>query len=161
MKIRGKTVFVYDIEVFPNVFILTAKNTESCNKVVYEISDRRNDLPYIRELFTNKRIIYCGFNVIHYDNPLVSFLLLHYDELICKPVWEICKAIKKLSDEIIDSKDGQYSSWSKYKYADLFPTLDLLTMLWSSKLRVGLKELQVTMNYHNVEEYDGDFDKTL
>jgi hypothetical protein len=30
-------------------------------------------------------------------------------------------------------------------------------MLWSSKLRVGLKELQVTMGYHNVEEFEGDF----
>lgn len=161
MKIRGKTVFVYDIEVFPNVFILTAKNTESGNKVVYEISDRRNDLPSIRNLFTNKHIMYCGFNVLHYDAPIVSFLLLHYDELIYKPVWEVCKLIKKLSDEIVTSKDGQYTSWSKYKYADLFPSLDLLTMLWSSKLRVGLKELQVTMNYHNVEEYSGDFDAYL
>ena len=34
-------------------------------------------------------------------------------------------------------------------------------MLWSSKLRVGLKELQVTMNYHNVEEYSGDFNSFL
>lgn len=43
----------------------------------------------------------------------------------------------------------------------MFPSLDLLTMLWSSKLRVGLKELQVTMNYHNVEEYSGDFNSYL
>lgn len=61
MKIRGKTVFVYDIEVFPNVFILTAKNTESGNKCVFEISDRQNDLPHIHKLFTNKHIMYCGY----------------------------------------------------------------------------------------------------
>lgn len=30
-------------------------------------------------------------------------------------------------------------------------------MLFSSKLRVGLKELQVTMEYPNVREYEGDF----
>ena len=54
MKIRGKTVFVYDIEVFPNVFLLTVKNTESQNKRKYEISDRTNDLPDIYDLFTNK-----------------------------------------------------------------------------------------------------------
>lgn len=82
---------------------------------------------------------------------------MHYNELIALPVWEICKRIKTLSDEIVTSKDGQFSSWSKYKYANLFPTMDLLTMLWSSKLRVGLKELQVTMGYHNVEEFEGDF----
>lgn len=157
MIIRGKVVFIYDIEVFPNLFILTAKNTESGARRVFEISDRRNDLPQIRALFKSKSVLYGGFNVIHYDNPLVSFLLIHYDELIRLPVWEICKKIKDLSDEIVNSKDGQFSSWSRYKYANLFPTLDLLTMLWSSKLRVGLKELQVTMGYHNVEEYSGDF----
>ena len=35
--------------------------------------------------------------------------------------------------------------------------MDLLTMMFSSKLRVGLKEMQLTMRYHNVLEYDGNF----
>lgn len=157
MIIRGKTVFVYDIEVFPNLFTLAIKNTESGTSRVYEISSRKNDLPQIVRLFASKSAIYCGFNTIHYDAPIVSFLIMHYNELIALPVWEICKRIKTLSDEIVTSKDGQFSSWSKYKYANLFPTMDLLTMLWSSKLRVGLKELQVTMGYHNVEEFEGDF----
>lgn len=34
-------------------------------------------------------------------------------------------------------------------------------MLYSQKLRVGLKELQVTMQYQNVQEYDGDFSSFL
>ena len=34
-------------------------------------------------------------------------------------------------------------------------------MLFSSKLRVGLKEMQVTMHYKNVEEYSGDFSQFL
>lgn len=161
MIVRNKVVFIYDIEVFPNAFILIAKNTESEAHRIFEISNRKNDLPLIWTLFQNKHILFGGFNVIHYDAPIVSFLLIHYSELINLPVWEICKKIKDLSDEIIESKDVQFSSWSKYKYANLFPSLDLLTMLWSSKLRVGLKELQVTMNYHNVEEYDGDFESYI
>ena len=161
MIIRGKTVFVYDIEVFPNLFTLAIKNTESGTSRVYEISSRKNDLFQIVRLFASKSVIYCGFNTIHYDAVIVSFLIMHYSELIALPVWEICKKIKELSDEIVNSKDGQFSSWSKYKYANLFPTLDLLTMLWSSKLRVGLKELQVTMGYHNVEEFEGDFNSWI
>ena len=39
--------------------------------------------------------------------------------------------------------------------------MDLLTMLFSQKLRVGLKEMQVTMQYKNVQEYEGDFTKPL
>jgi len=42
-----------------------------------------------------------------------------------------------------------------------FDTLDLLTMMFSNKLRVGLKELQVTMQYPNVQEYDGDFNEYI
>lgn len=34
-------------------------------------------------------------------------------------------------------------------------------MMFSNKLRVGLKELQVTMEYSNVQEFDGDFRKSL
>lgn len=86
MIIRNKVVFIYDIEVFPNLFILTAKNTESGVSRAFEISNRKNDLPQIQELFTNKHILYGGFNVIHYDAPIVSFLLMHYDELIYLPV---------------------------------------------------------------------------
>ena len=161
MLIRGKTVFVYDVEVFPNLFTCTIKNTESKAIRSYEISDRKNDLPLIVQLFLNKKIYFCGFNIIHYDSPLISFLLLNAKELIKLPVWEITRKIHNLSNEIIGSQDGQFASWSKYKYANLFDQLDLLTMMFSNKLRVGLKELQVTMEYPNVQEFDGDFRKSL
>jgi DNA polymerase len=39
--------------------------------------------------------------------------------------------------------------------------MDILTMMFSSKLRVGLKEMQATMHYQNVQEYDGDFEEFL
>jgi hypothetical protein len=34
-------------------------------------------------------------------------------------------------------------------------------MLFAQKLRPSLKALQVTMEYRNVEEYDGDFNAPL
>ena len=34
-------------------------------------------------------------------------------------------------------------------------------MMFAQKLRVGLKSLQVTMEYQNVEEYSGDFNNNL
>lgn len=44
---------------------------------------------------------------------------------------------------------------------DIFESMDLLTMLFSTKLRVSLKAMQVTMCFHNVQEYDGDFNQYL
>lgn len=161
MLLKNKTVFIYDVEVFPNLFTCTIKNTESKAIRSYEIGDRKNDLPLIVQLFLNKKIYFCGFNIIHYDSPIISYLILNHKELISLPVWEITKRIFELSNQIINSQEGQFSSWSKYKYANLFDQLDLLTMMFSNKLRVGLKELQVTMEYPNVQEFDGDFRRPL
>ena len=158
MLIRNKTVFVYDIEVFPNFFSCTIKNTESGKFKAYTISQWNNDLGQIVELFLNKNIFFCGYNNKHYDDAIISYLILNYNELKWKSIWEINAAIKNLSDTIVQSKDNNFSSWSKYKYANIFSSLDLLAMRFSQKLRVGLKEMQVTMNYHNVEEFDGNFE---
>jgi hypothetical protein len=73
----------------------------------------------------------------------------------------VCKSLYNLSNEIIRSTDSNFTSWSKWKYKIYFETLDLLTMLYSQKLRVGLKEMQVTMQFKCVQEYDGDFQSWL
>lgn len=159
MIIRNKVCFVYDVEIFPNLFSVTVKNTESGNIKSYEISERRNELPDIVKLFLHKGIHWVGFNSMHFDAPVMSYLIINYKKLILKPVWEITAEIKAFGDKIINSDTS--ASWSQYKYANLFPDLDLLAMRWSQKLRIGLKALQVTMEYRNVEEYKGDFNAPL
>lgn len=155
MIIRNKTCFVYDVEVFPNFFSVAIKNTESGNKVFYQISEIRNDMPDIVKLFLNKNIYFCGYNTTHYDKPVISYIVINFKRLILLPYWEITRELKDFSNKIIESQTS--ASWSTYKYANLYEDLDLLTMRWSQKLRPSLKALQVTMEYHNVEEYSGDF----
>lgn len=159
MLIKGRTAFVYDVEVFPNYFGVTIKNTESGKHRCLEIYWNGNDMPDIAKIFLNKNIYFVSYNGIHYDRPLISYILLNYKELIKKPVWEINFAIKQMSDLIVTSENS--NSWKQYKYANLYDDLDLLAMRWSQKLRVSLKALQVTMEYKNVEEYDGDFNENL
>ena len=125
-----------------------------------EISSRKNDILDIIKLYSNKNIIFVGFNSIHYDDPIISYIIINQQELINFPTWEVTKRLKEFSDFII-SNQTKTASWSKYKYANLFSHLDLLTMMFASKLRVGLKELQVTMEYPNVREYEGDFNSYL
>ena len=159
MIIRNKTCFVYDVEVFPNFFSVTIKNTESGKHVFYQLSEVRNDMPDIAKLFLNKNIMFVGYNSMHYDKPLISYILINYKRLILRPVWEITEELKKFSDKIINSETS--ASWSTYKYANLYEDLDLLVMRWSQKLRPSLKALQVTMEYKNVEEFLGNFEANL
>ena len=181
MTIRDKIVLVYDVEVFPNVFLCTVKNTETSKILKLEISSRRNNISKIYSLFkrldnsvswndnytTNIQIggkyIFCGYNILHYDNPIINYIIANYQELYNLTPFEICTKIHQLSQEIIDSQseDTKFKSWYKWKYLIFFDSLDLLTMLYSQKLRVGLKEMQVTMCYPNVQEYEGDFNSYL
>ena len=160
MIIYNKVVFVYDVESFPNLFTCTLLNTNSNKIGVYEISNRKNDLGKIISTFLNKGIIFCGYNNKYYDDPIINYIILNQQILLQKPVWDVTKDIKTLSNEIIESGD-KFDSWSTYKHAHCFPSFDLLRMMFSKKLRCGLKELQVTMQYPNVQEYDGDFNRNV
>lgn len=172
MIIKNKTVWVYDIEVFPNVFHCIAKNTESGEYRYFEISERRNDLFKIVSFFhtfdVNNDInvelsndkVFCGYNNIHYDNVIINLLIEKYYSIRDFDYIGVTRGISNLSNLIIQNPDDT-SRWKHWKYLKYFDTLDLLIMRFSSKLRVGLKEMQVTMKFHNVQEYEGDFTKPL
>jgi hypothetical protein len=177
MIIRDKTLWVFDIEVFVNVFHLTIKNTETEKIVMFEISERKNDIIDIIKFF--KRIpqqrgwendyklhkkfhtdtYFVGYNNHHYDNPIINYIIEYGTILINSPYTRICNSIKNLSDIIINEKNQDM--WKHWKYMQYFESIDLLTMLFSSKLRTGLKEMEVTMNFNNVQEFNGDFNDFL
>lgn len=162
MIIKDRIVQVFDVEIFPNVFSCTVKDTETGKVNVFEISHRTDSVVKearrMKNLFLDTRYLFCGYNIIHYDNPIVNAVINNADN-IPEDYLKVCAKLAKLSDTIINSED--FESWKTLKYANNFIYLDLLTMLFSQKLRVGLKEMQVTMQYHNVQEYEGDFTKWL
>lgn len=51
MLIQNKLVKVFDIEVFPNVFHVVVKDTETKEITKLEISERRNDIDEIVSTF--------------------------------------------------------------------------------------------------------------
>lgn len=164
MIIRNSVVIVYDIEIFPNVFHCTCKDTETNKLYFFEISNRKNQLTQLVDFFFYKNIgdkIFCGYNNKHYDDVVINYLIDFYYKMDTLTYDKICKSLFNLSHTIVTSEEGDISKFKRWKYAKYFYSMDLLTMLFSSKLRVGLKEMQVTMHYKNVEEYLGNFDDVL
>lgn len=160
MIIKDKTVYVYDIEVFPNCFHCVVKNTENEQYYLFEVSERKNNISDLIVFFKDSQDkLICGYNNIHYDNPIINFILDYANAMSISGYQKICRNICTLSDMIISGE--KIERWKQWKYAKNFETLDLLTMLYSQKLRVGLKEMQVTMQYKNVQEYEGDFTKFI
>ena len=162
MIIRNSVVIVYDIEIFPNVFHCTCKDTETNKLYFFEISNRKNQLTELVDFFFFKNIgdkMFCGYNNKHYDDVIINYLI--YYKMDSLSYLKICNSLFNLSSTIVTSEEGDTSKFKRWKYAKYFYSMDLLTMLFSSKLRVGLKEMQVTMHYKNVEEYSGDFSQFL
>lgn len=175
MIIRNKTVYVYDIEVFPNVFHCTVKNSETGRFYMFEISQRKNQLDelvqffhtvneqhnwnvlYTTDIQLNTDKMFCGYNNLHYDNAIINYIIDYYNVMKYKGYRTICRSIFNLSKTITTSSDDSIEAWKKWKYATYFESFDLLTMLYSNKLRVGLKEMQVTMQYKNVQEFVCDW----
>lgn len=179
MIIRGKIVYVYDIEVFQNIFHCSVKNTETNGIYKFEISERKNQLRELVKFFkqvdkyitwgdyytTNinipANIIFCGYNNLHYDNPIINYIIEYEDKLMQYNIPTICSSIFNLSKTITTSSEDNIDVWKHWKYQIWFDTFDILTMLYSNKLRVGLKEIQVTMQYPNVQEFVCDWTKPL
>lgn len=179
MIIRGKIVYVYDIEVFQNIFHCSVKNTETNDIYKFEISERKNQLRELVKFFkqvdkyitwgdyytTNinipANVIFCGYNNLHYDNSIINYIIEYEDKLMQYNIPTICSSIFNLSKTITTSSEDNIDAWKHWKYQIWFDTFDILTMLYSNKLRVGLKEIQVTMQYPNVQEFVCDWTKPL
>lgn len=157
MKIKDLITIVYDVEVFRNCFTCAIYNTETKELKVFEISERNNDLSEIVKLFTNTNYIFAGYNSIHFDNPIMNYIIMYENALSSKSYYEVTQSIFNLAQIIIQSDDNDFSKWKDFKYANCFESIDLLTMYFSKALRVSLKEMQVTMMYKNVQEFDLDW----
>ena len=154
MIIHNKKVVIYDIESFPNYFCCTCKDTESNELKTFEISYQRNDAGMITDYFLTEDIMLCGYNNRHYDDVIINYIIDYHNRMQELHYENVTQSIFKLSQCIISEDIDKVKRW---KYANYFDSMDLLTMMFSSKLRVGLKEMQLTMKYPNVQEYEGDF----
>lgn len=164
MKIKNFKITVYDIEIFPNCFHCTCRDTETNDLYTFEISQRKNQLRELVDFFyyeNNGSRMFCGYNNKHYDDVVINYIIDFYYKLDQLPYSRVCQSLFNLSNTIVTAEEGNVEKFKRWKYANYFESMDLLTMQFSSKLRVGLKEMQVTMHYPNVQEYDGDFSSPI
>ena len=161
MKIKDKTCIVFDIEVLKNIFTCTCKNTDTDIINTFEISSRKVDIEELYNYF-KQDCYFVGYNNHHYDNPILNYLfyLFTKDYFEYFSTRQITESVFRMSQIVID-KNSDFELWKEYKYARNFLSIDLLTMLYSKALRVSLKEMQVTMQYKNVEEFIVDWHQDL
>ncbi len=157
-----KSIYVYDIETLSNFHCATFMKLDNKEIRQFVIHKSRNDFTeYIKFLQTQVSGL-IGFNNLDYDYPILHDLLkeqyLYQDILSYKYISEgeerlaediITDFIYNKSNEIINSEWSSIPEWKT-----LIPQLDLykINHFDNNSKRTSLKTLEITMDFHNVED---------
>lgn len=147
----------YDVEVFSNVFTLTAEPLYGdAQPVTWEISQYRDDRTALIEWFNwlfKHQIPMIGFNCEAYDYPIIHYLMTHPQCTVAD--------IYALNQLIIASDDQfAHTIWPRDRFA---PQIDLYKIhhFDNRAKRTGLKPLQIAMRSPTVLESALPFDRSV
>jgi hypothetical protein len=153
-----KTV-IYDIETLKSAFCYVDidKNTQEINKFV--IHKEKNQIKELLEYFDSigGQI---GFNVNSFDYSIIHLLLTDKSVLKLSAEELILKIYNKAQD-VINSQNEAGFSKNVPEWKQIIPQLDLfLVHHYNNKARrTSLKQLQISMNYPNVQDMPIPHDK--
>lgn len=153
-------MFIYDIEMYPNFFLVGFYNVADKITQTFEISQRKNDtLDLINFLRNQKGCVLIGFNSLTYDYPMLHYFILQYNKH--SDTKGLVNSLYRKSLKLgIDMRNGGYRS----KIAKpLFKNIDLfLINHFNNKAKmVSLKELEFTLRMKNIQELPYAFDRPL
>lgn len=152
------SVWIYDLETYPNIFTMVAANVETKQIWMYEISDRKDDSRPLRrfltDLYRNKDEM-CGFNNIGFDYPLIHHFL--------KNKGITCDELYQKAMELINSyEDERFSNTIPEK--DMFiPQLDLykINHYDNKNKSTSLKMIEFNMRSKTIEDLPFPVGKVL
>ena len=177
---------VYDLESFSNYFTATTLELLPCDS--NNFSWREMDDGELK-VFTHENLTELTFYLNQDETCLIGFNNFEYDDVILKAICcgmaTDAKSINEISTRIVKNSEGQIfgTTLGKLKYShsegktqfqwrcvDLFQIDVANTAVPSGKLpdgriktrpSISLKDKQRIIRWHNLREYEGDFEKAL
>lgn len=143
---------IFDIEIYPNYFLLNTIMYETKEKKSFVIDEHNNDLREIVKWIKEKNTR-VGHNIIQFDNMLLCYLQQNEKQLQYDDNLEIVRKLKRICDKIINRERN--SPWEeelkelfKIKYFNYIDTYAIMNTVD----RVSLKQASINMFFHNVQE---------
>lgn len=140
---------VYDIESLSNLFTYTGYDYKKQEFYQFVICGWRNDLKEFYQHLKRDKLIQIGFNNENYDYCIVHHIINHYEEYSVLPGEMIAQFIYSKSQKVIDEEFSAIADKNKFiTQIDLF-------RIWhynNAARSTSLKDLEIAMRMHNVEE---------
>lgn len=144
----------WDSECFPNYWLALFKNIDTGEFKKIELFNNEGNLHELVDTVNNSYLI--SYNGIDYDDIMINFIIANINTITNEDIYNFSKYIIFSKHE-----DNYYDKIRPYKYNKLYKTIDLMRMLFSKKLRVSLKSLQIMLKWHNVLECELSFDEPV
>lgn len=154
-----KTDFIYDLEVFPNIFTACFVYANGKGLRVFEISDRKNEteqlLDFLRKVKSGGyRLV--AFNNVNFDYPIIHYMLEKARKAFKekKSVSYSPKELYKVAMDLISTqKDDRFGKSIKAQDV-IIPQVDLyLINHYDNRAKsTSLKTLEFNMRSHNIED---------
>lgn len=132
-------IIVYDIEVFKYDWFVIFYDISTNTWAVFH-----NDNDGIKEYMKQPDLIYCGFNIKHYDNHIVKSINCGADNSI----------VKEINDFIINGDRNGWEHWFLRQNKFWFDSFDLMD---DTQVGTSLKHIEAHLGW-NIEETEVDFD---
>lgn len=139
--------YIYDIESYGNFFCCTFLPLRSDKSKLFIIDDKRSDATQLIQAVKKKYLI--GYNNKSYDNIVINYIIKN-PNVTAEQIFAFQSEVIALQNK--GNQKDFYIKFGHYIYNDDYKSIDLMRMLFSKKLRVGLKELECSLNFKNVEE---------
>jgi hypothetical protein len=148
--------WVYDLETLVNCFIGVFESYAGTERKVFVIHPLKNDLDeflvFLDQCKKNKTWMF-GFNNIAFDAQILEHIMRNRSTLKGKSAEEVTGFIYAYAQKTIEkSNSGDFSDYPEWKLS--MPQVDIFKLNhWDSEAKkCGLKWVQYSMDWYNVEE---------
>jgi hypothetical protein len=142
--------YPFDIEVYPNVFLIGIVNAESNEGWIFEISEYVNELDQFMKLMAYLKSIgakLAGYNNVGYDYPVIHDIMMRYgvDEISNETIYQKSIGIIKSDDPF------EHSVWEN---DHIVGQVDLYKVhhFDNANRRTSLKSIEIAMRMKNVRD---------
>ena len=153
-------MWIYDIEIYKNFFLINFFNSETKEKFSFQISKRKDDkfelIEFLKSLQNNNAKM-VGFNNLQFDYPLLHWFILNFQKY--KSNQELVFTIWNKAQELIKSKTAFFNIIKQpfIQQIDLFKIYHYDNPAKSN----SLKHLEFNLRMDNIQELPFPFENIL
>lgn len=139
--------WIFDEEVYPNLWLLCAKNVITKERRIFQVSPLADDRPAFMKWFNEEVVEMVGFNNIFYDYPVLHHALMVLWNLRGR---DFCEKLFKYSDDLINGKKRVFLKEHQHfrRQIDLFK----INHFDNKAKTASLKLLEFNLKMSNIQE---------